>query len=113
MPNQTANSALRVRRSVAVVGFKNLSGKADEAWVSTALAEMLTTELAAGGQLRAIAGENIARMKINLSLSDAGSYGLDTLKRIRDNLGADDVVLGSYLAMAGGGCDSTSRSSMP
>ena len=102
VPNQTANSALRVRRSVAVVGFKNLSGKADEAWVSTALAEMLTTELAAGGQLRAIAGENIARMKINLSLSDAGSYGLDTLKRIRDNLGADDVVLGSYLAMAGG-----------
>ncbi len=97
-----ANSGLRVRRSVAVLGFKNLSAKADEAWVSTALSEMLTTELAAGGQLRAIAGENIARMKINLSLADAGSYGVDTLKRIRDNLGADDVVLGSYLALANG-----------
>ena len=97
-----ANSALRVRRSVAVLGFKNLSAKADEAWVSTALSEMLTTELAAGGQLRAIAGENIARMKSDLSLADAGSYGVDTLKRIRDNIGADDVVLGLYLALADG-----------
>ena len=74
-----------------MLGFKNLSAKADEAWVSTALSEMLTTELAAGGQLRAVAGENIARMKINLSLADAGSYGVDTLKRIPHNIGADDV----------------------
>src|SRR6202030_1702468 len=34
-----------LRRSVAVLGFKNLSGSQDEAWLSTALAEMLTTEL--------------------------------------------------------------------
>ena len=36
------------RRAVAVLGFKNLSGRSDEAWLSTALSEMLTTELAAG-----------------------------------------------------------------
>src|SRR2546426_8593571 len=30
------------------LGFKNLSGRPDEAWLSTALSEMLTTELAAG-----------------------------------------------------------------
>ena len=56
-----SGSAPRVRRAVAVIGFKNLSGKADDGWVSTALAEMLTTELAAGGQLRTIAGENVAQ----------------------------------------------------
>jgi TolB-like protein len=29
---------IKARRSVAVLGFKNLSGKPDEAWISTALA---------------------------------------------------------------------------
>jgi TolB-like protein len=37
-----------------VLGFKNLSGQPDVAWLSTALAEMLTTELAAGEHLRTI-----------------------------------------------------------
>ena len=58
---------IKARRSVAVLGFKNLSGKPDEAWISTALAEMLSTELAAGEQVRTIPGENIARMKVDLS----------------------------------------------
>src|SRR5262249_31603309 len=49
----------KTRRSVAVLGFKNLSGRADEAWLSTALSEMLTTELAAGEKLRTIPEENV------------------------------------------------------
>jgi eukaryotic-like serine/threonine-protein kinase len=36
------------RRSVAVLGFQNLAGKTEDAWLSTALSEMLTTELAQG-----------------------------------------------------------------
>ncbi|MGB2889148.1 MAG: hypothetical protein WBC04_15745 [Candidatus Acidiferrales bacterium] len=90
------------RRSVAVLGFKNLSGRPDEAWLSTALSEMLTTELAAGGKLRTIPGENVAQMKISLSLPDADSYGKETLSKIRKNLGSDHVVLGSYLALGTG-----------
>lgn len=101
-PARASNIAVRTRRSVAVLGFKNLSGRQDAAWLSTALSEMLTTELAAGEQLRTIPGENVAQMKINLSLADAESYGRDTLARIRQNLSTDDVVLGSYLTLAGG-----------
>src|SRR5215472_1785353 len=56
----------RARRSVAVLGFKNLTGKPELAWLGTALSEMLTTELAAGEELRTIPGENVARMKLNL-----------------------------------------------
>jgi eukaryotic-like serine/threonine-protein kinase len=93
---------IKARRSVAVLGFKNLSGRPDEAWLSTALSEMLTTELAAGEQLRTISGEDIAHMKINLSLPDADSYGRETLARIRTNLATDDVVLGSYVPLGGG-----------
>ena len=34
-----------MRPSVAVMGFKNLSGRPQSAWLSTALTEMLSTEL--------------------------------------------------------------------
>jgi tetratricopeptide (TPR) repeat protein/tRNA A-37 threonylcarbamoyl transferase component Bud32 len=90
---------VKARRSVAVLGFKNLSGRPEASWLSTALSEMLTTELAAGEKIRTIPGENIAQVKINLSLADADSYSKETLARIRKNLGADLVVLGSYLAL--------------
>lgn len=94
----TATTEVNWRRSVAVVGFRNLSGKPEQAWLSTALSEMLTTELAAGEQLRTVPGENVARMKSDLSLTDADGFGADTLARIRKRLGTDLVVLGSYLA---------------
>ena len=94
---QSARSA--PRRSVAVLGFRNASGRPDAAWLSTAFAEMLTTELAAGEQLRTIPGENIARMKMELALADADTYAADTLGRIRDSLGTDLVVLGSYVTV--------------
>jgi eukaryotic-like serine/threonine-protein kinase len=85
------------RTAVAVLGFKNLSGRDDEAWISTALTEMLDAQLSAGQKLRVVSSEDVARMKIDLSLPAADSYGRDTLQRIRTHLGADIVVLGSYL----------------
>jgi tetratricopeptide (TPR) repeat protein/TolB-like protein len=90
------------RRSVAVLGFKNLSGEAAAAWLSTAFSQMLTTELAAGGALRTIPGENVGRMKLDLSLSDAESLASDTLEQVGRNLGTDLVVLGSYLRLPSG-----------
>ena len=92
-------TAAHGRRSVAVLGLKNVSGQADKAWLSTALAEMLTTELGAGEELRTVAGENVAQMKTNLALPDADSYGRETLAKIRANLNADEVVVGSYVPL--------------
>jgi eukaryotic-like serine/threonine-protein kinase len=90
------------RRTVAVLGFKNLSGRSEQSWLSTAISEMLTTELSQGDQLRTIPGESVAQMKLNLSLPDADSFSRTTLSRIRQNLGSDDVVLGSYLPLGDG-----------
>ena len=91
--------AKKRRRSVAVLGFKNSVGMPDTAWISTALSEMLTTELAVGEEFRMIPGESVARMKIELSLVEAESYSMETLTKIRTNLGCDIVILGSYLAL--------------
>jgi tetratricopeptide (TPR) repeat protein len=85
------------RRSVAVIGFKNLSARNDTGWLSTAFSEMLTTELAAGGKLRTIPGESVAQTKISLSLAEVESLSKQTLDRVYKNLGCDFVVLGSYL----------------
>ncbi len=89
------------RRAVAVLGFRNLSGQRETAWLSTAFSEMLTTELAAGGWLRTIPGEDVARMKMELSVSDAESLARDTLARVARNLGTDMVLLGSYVTLPG------------
>ena len=90
------------RRSVAVLGFKNLSDNPEKSWLSTALSEMLSTELSQGDQLRTIPGESVALMKASLALPDADSFSQQTLKRIRQNLGSDDVVLGSYVPLGDG-----------
>ncbi len=103
-PSTLASSPATVvpRRSVAVLGFKNLSGRADQAWVSTALSDWLTTELAAGEELRTISSESVARMRIELSQPDVDSLGKDSLARIGKNLGTDFVVVGSYASLRQG-----------
>jgi DNA-binding winged helix-turn-helix (wHTH) protein/tetratricopeptide (TPR) repeat protein len=97
-PSATA-PAPAVRRSIAVLGFRNLTGRADQGWLSTALSEMLSTELAAGETLRLVSGEDVARAKLELPLADANTLSRDTLARLHTNLGTDLVVLGSYTVL--------------
>jgi serine/threonine protein kinase/tetratricopeptide (TPR) repeat protein/TolB-like protein len=87
---------VHVRPALAILGFNNLSNRADTAWVSTALSEMLARQLAAGEELRTVPGETVARTRIDLGLSDMESVSHEVLDRIRRNLGSDFVVLGSY-----------------
>jgi len=89
--------SMAVRPSVAVLPFHNLSGRTDTEWVSTALPEMLTAELAAGGKLRTFPGEKITRASADLGLTGKQTLAADTLGHLRKYLGSDYVVLGSYL----------------
>jgi serine/threonine protein kinase/tetratricopeptide (TPR) repeat protein len=93
----SSDALVSSRPSVAVLGFKNLSGREDTAWLGTALAELLTTELAAGGRMRLLPGETIARARIELALPDVATLSSETLQKVRQRLGSDFVVLGSYL----------------
>lgn len=100
------NSAVplpRVRRSVAVLGFRNLPGRPQDNWLSAAFCEMLNTELAAGGELRLVSGEDVARAKSELPLTDEDTLAKSTLQRLRIDPGADVVVLGSYTLLPGQG----------
>ncbi len=93
--------AVKARRGVAVLGFKNQSGRQETAWISTALSEMLTTELGVGEKLQTTSGDTVARVRMDLGLSDTDSYARDVLARLRTNLGADLIVVGSYVVSGG------------
>ena len=98
---ETSLPPVHVRRSVAVIGFRNLPGRPEDNWLSPAFAEMLSTELAADSALRLVSGEDVTRAKRELPLTDEDSLAKETLKRLRTNPGADVVVLGSYTPLPG------------
>ena len=90
------------RRTVAVLNLKNSTSRPEAAWLSTALPDMLTTELAAGEKLRTIPGDEVAQMKIDFSLPDSDTLPAQTLSQVSKTLRADLIVLGSYVALPGG-----------
>jgi DNA-binding winged helix-turn-helix (wHTH) protein/tetratricopeptide (TPR) repeat protein len=89
----------RPRSSIAVLGFKNLSSGRDADWLSTAITQMLSTELANGGKVRVIPEETVARAKLDLGLKGKDGYPRDSLRALRADLGSDYVVAGSYVAL--------------
>lgn len=102
LPNPTTQSTVdqgSIRRSVAVLGFQNASGRPGDAWFSTALSEMLRTELSAGGKMRVVPGENVAQFRIDSPWSQTDSLSRQTASRIGDTLDSDVLVLGSYAAV--------------
>lgn len=88
------------RASVAVLGFADLSRRSDSAWLSTALAEMLSADLAAGERLRLVPGADVERLAHALPPA-AGGLARDALAAVRLQLAADYVVQGSYLSLPG------------
>ena len=96
---QVSVTAKTQRKSLAVLGFQNSSKREESAWLSTALSEMLATELSAGEKLRVVPAENIARMERDLSLADTNTLASDTLRRVHDYLGSDLVLVGGYTTL--------------
>ena len=97
------------RPSVAIIGFANLSQLPNAAWLLRGLSVYLTTELSAGGQLRIIPDETVARAKAELKIADSDGFSPETLARIRNNLGADVVLSGAYTVLPSTGLGAERR----
>lgn len=83
------------RPSLAVLGFRTLPpGSQELGWLSTALAETMSTMLLGEGQgdLRVIPGESVARLDLKISTN---ALAPDTLVRIQEKISADYVILGT------------------
>lgn len=87
------------RRSVAVLGFTNTTGRGEDAWLSTALSEMLSTELASGDKLRLVSGEDVAQLRLLSPWAQTGTLGQESSSRIGMSLSGDLLVLGSYTSV--------------
>jgi len=90
-------SQARGRKSVAVLEIRDLSKDSSEAWLQTALPEMLTSELASGGKLRAIPAEDVVRWRSDLGTQPESARSVDLLRLAHSNFGADTFVLGAYV----------------
>jgi eukaryotic-like serine/threonine-protein kinase len=88
---------VQIRKSIAVLGFQNLSRRADEAWLATALSETLSTELSGGEKLRLVSGEDVANLRVSAPWPTTDTLDRVTSSRIGDALNSDVLVLGSYM----------------
>ena len=91
------------RSPAAVLGFRNLSGRPDAGWISTALAELIGKEISvASDVLRLVPAEEVFRAQRALNLGAQDSLPRESLEKLRDSAGARWVVLGSYLCVGPG-----------
>ncbi len=84
-------------KTIAVLQLDNQSASPDAAWLSTALAVVLTRDLGDGKQVRAIPPEDVARMKADRKL--AAPWTKERLGEVRAALGVHYAVSGSYIAL--------------
>lgn len=101
-PKATPSTPFEARRSLALLGFRNLSGKATDDWLATALSELLATEAAAGERIRVVPGEKVARARQELGMDASGDFAGGPVDRLAALLGSDLVVVGSYMAVGEG-----------
>jgi tetratricopeptide (TPR) repeat protein len=87
---------MKPRPAIAVLGLKRLNSQSSD-WISTACAEMLSTDLAGSDRMRTLPADTIAVAKRDLGLPDSDGFPADSLHRIRRRTGADIIVSGAYL----------------
>ncbi len=103
----STSAAVPARPTVAVLGFHNSSNRPQDAWLSTAVAEMLASEMTAGDDLRVIPTEDVARAESDLGIQNSpinGSPSDSDPKRagLSRATGADMLVKGSYVVLGRG-----------
>ena len=94
--SEDASTVVSIARpTIAVLEFENLTGSSETQWVATALAELLTTEMGANGELRTLGGHEVARVRQDMGSWD-GNPTTEHIARLHRQLGADLVVTGSF-----------------
>src|SRR5215471_3452991 len=101
-PVKSSPSTSLTRRTVAVLEFQNLSRHPSDDWLSTAIAEMLTTELGAGEKVLLVPAEDVSRMKSELHLGNSSSLAREAAIAAGKNLKADRLVVGSFTVLGAG-----------
>ena len=94
-------SPMQRKQYVAVLGFQNLTGSPEVAWVGGDLTDNMRAQLGGADKLRTISGQDSAEMWRNLGLNHFESLSKEALGQLK-RLGADWVVIGSYTDLGKG-----------
>lgn len=92
-------SPIMVRPSLAVLGFRNLTGRAQDDWLSAALTEMLGTELAGNGQIRLAPGQDVENLRTASPWIQTGLLDEKTAARVGSSLNSEWLVFGSFTVL--------------
>ncbi len=85
---------------VVVAGFKNNSGDSAYDWLATDLSETLTADLGASNDVETVPADELARVRTEFSIAPAQNLERGNLSRVRQAVGANYVLLGSYRVSA-------------
>jgi DNA-binding winged helix-turn-helix (wHTH) protein/tetratricopeptide (TPR) repeat protein/TolB-like protein len=94
-PHRPANRVGAVR-TVAVLGFSNLSGNAKDAWIGPALTEMLSAELNAMPNVRLVPEELLPADREQPGAPPSVGYSAAKLEALSRRLKADYLMSGGY-----------------
>jgi len=98
-----AAAAIKPRRSLAILGVQNASGRAEQQWLGTAIPEMLASELGAGEGLHLVPAGDVARVLRDLDLGkDMAALPKEALARAGRNLGVELLGTGVYTLLGTG-----------
>ena len=100
--SETTGVATTGINQAAVLDFRNLSGSAEHDWLTTAMAEMISGEIAAGGGIRMMPREAVSAMAEDLGVDDLKNLNPDAITALREKTGSDLIVEGSYLVLPDG-----------
>ena len=82
--------------TVAVVGFQNNTGEPIYDWLSTELSETLTADLGDSMGVHTVATDEVAKLRTELSVPPNQSMERENLSAVRQALGANYLLMGSY-----------------
>ncbi len=87
--------------ATAVLGFHNLSQQREHEWLSTALTEMIASEMALSPRLRPVSGPTFADSRRGLSWVGPEPPSAEQGRALREALGVERVVFGFFLVIDG------------
>lgn len=82
--------------SLAILPFRNGSGDAGLDWLSSSLADMLSTDVGQSAHLRTISPDHVHQVLSDLQISPSSGIDPTMLSRIAEFSNADTVVWGQY-----------------
>lgn len=84
------------RQSAAVLSLQDQKG--DAPWLSPVLAEMLSSELAAGEKIRMVPSSQVQRAQKDLGLNRPAEIQRGECRKLQEILSADYLIIGKYTA---------------